>query len=174
MPGDNRAKKRYNPFHLLIQRLASTPAGARLVAPILHSVDGLVLRLSGGRASLTGLLAGAPVVVVTMTGAKSGLPRTLPLLCIRDEQEPGTFALIATNFGRPRYPAWYFNLRANPRAVCAVNGKKAEYLAHEASAEEYERFWCYAAQVFQGYTLYKERVHGRRIPIVVMRRTEDG
>ncbi len=39
---------------------------------------------------------------------------------------------------------------------------------HEARAEEYERVWRYAADTYLGYPLYKKRVGGRSIPIMVM------
>jgi deazaflavin-dependent oxidoreductase (nitroreductase family) len=100
---------------------------------------------------MTGTLAGLPVVILTTTGAKSRLPRTLPLLCIRDERNATTFALVASNWGQSRYPAWYFNLKAHPRAIGSIRGQAETYVVHEASGEEYERFWQYAANTYMGY-----------------------
>ncbi len=108
-------------------------------------------------------------MMLTTTGAKSGLPRTVPLLYIRDENHPNSFALIATNWGQRTYPAWYFNLKANPEALCVIEGKAGSYLAHEAAGDEYDRFWQYATNTYFGYTLYKQRISGRRIPIMVMK-----
>lgn len=106
--------------------------------------------------------------MLTSKGAKSGLLRTVPLLCIRDENEPDSFALIATNWGQKSYPAWYYNLKTNPEAVCTIEGKSGNYLAHEAQGEEYPRHWQNAANTYFGYPLYKQRISGRRIPIMVM------
>jgi deazaflavin-dependent oxidoreductase (nitroreductase family) len=161
-------KKQYGPLQELIQKITASAAGARLVAPVLHHFDRALLGLSRGRNSLTSMLAGAPVVLVTATGARSGLARTVPLLCIQDEDRPDVFALIATNFGRDNFPGWYHNLKANPRAVCAIGGHSKGYLAHEASGEEYARFWQWAVDTYFGYALYKQRVHARHIPIMVM------
>jgi len=61
-----------------------------------------------------------------------------------------------------------FNLKANPRAVGAIRGQIETYIAHEASGEEYDRFWQYAANTYPGYPLYKHRVGARRIPIMIM------
>lgn len=108
------------------------------------------------------------MVFVTMTGARSGLTRTVPLLCIRDERDPSTFALIATNWGQARYPAWYFNLKANPRVACTIAGKKGQYIAHETVDEEYARFWQLAVDTYAGYPSYRQRIHGRNIPIMVL------
>ena len=161
-------RKRYSFFHVLVQKIGSSRFGARFYARTLHHFDRVAFRLSSGRATLTSSLAGLPVVLLTTTGAKSGLPRTLPLLCIRDERNPDTFALVASNWGQTQYPAWYFNLKANPRAVGAIRGQIETYIAHEASDEEYDRFWQYAANTYPGYPLYKHRVGARRIPIMIM------
>lgn len=161
-------EKKYAPFQVLMHKIGSSTPGAWLYARTLHISDGIVLRLSGGRMTMTSLLSGLPVVIVTTTGAKSGLARTVPLLCIRDEDNPANFAIIATNWGQKRYPAWYFNLKANPQATCSIAGKVATYLAHEAADEEYTRFWDYAVHTYRGYPLYKQRIHGRKIPIMVM------
>jgi deazaflavin-dependent oxidoreductase (nitroreductase family) len=117
---------------------------------------------------MTSLFTGLPVVILTSQGAKSGLPRTVPLFCIRDESNPASFALIGTNFGQKHYPAWYFNLKAHPKAVCSIAGQTGHYLAHEAQAEEYDRFWQSASDTYLGYPIYKQRIIGRRVPIVVM------
>jgi len=151
-----------------MQKIAASQPGSWFYARTLHHFDRLFLRLSGGRMTMTSLVAGLPMVIVTTTGAKSGLPRTLPLVCVRDESEPGTFALIASNWGQERYPAWYFNLKANPRATCSIAGEAGEYMAHEATGEEYARFWQSAADAYFGYPLYKQRISGRNIPVMVM------
>ncbi|MEW5873465.1 MAG: nitroreductase family deazaflavin-dependent oxidoreductase [Chloroflexota bacterium] len=152
-----------------MQRIAASKPGAWFYSRTLHHFDRLFLKLSGNRVAMTSLVAGLPVVILTSKGAKSGLPRTVPLLCIQDESEPGSFALIATNWGQKPYPSWYFNLKANPEATCSIAGKAGKYLAHEAQGEEYERFWEYALNTYLGYPLYKERIVGRSIPVLVMK-----
>ena len=161
--------RRYSPFHALVQRLAASPPGSWLLAHLLRYADRLVIWLCAGRASLTSILAGVPVVMVTTTGARSRRPRTSPLLPIRDPAEEGRFALIASNFGQHHFPAWYFNLKKKPQAVIAADGQAQTYLAHEAAGDEYDRFWSYAVDTYFGYALYKQRA-GRRIPIMVMER----
>lgn len=162
------AKRRYSLFHLCVQKLASSRPVSWFLARTLHHVDHVVLKLTGARATATSFLAGAPIVWVTTTGAKSGAPRTLPLLCIRDGHAPHTFALIASNWGQRRHPAWYWNLKARPRVTCTLDGKTGPYLAHEASAEEYDQFWQSAVDTYLGYALYRQRAGGRHIPIVVL------
>jgi deazaflavin-dependent oxidoreductase (nitroreductase family) len=151
-----------------VQGVASSRLGAWFFSRTLHHLDRLLLRLTGGRTTMTGTLAGLPVVVLTTTGARSGLPRTLPLLCVRDELSPNTFAVVASNWGGRHHPAWYLNLKANPRAVVSVGGQVGEYVAREASGGEYGRLWRLAEDTYAGFRLYKARARERRIPIVIM------
>lgn len=163
------AAKSYGPFHAFMQRLASTRFGSWYFSKTLQPMDAIYLRL-GGKRPASRILAGLPVVVVTARGAKSGKPRSVPLVYIRDEDNPDQFALVATNFGRAQYPAWYGNLKANPDALGTIDGDTKRYLAHEAEGEEYARFWRLAEDTYHGYPKYRERIAGRRkIPIMVMR-----
>jgi deazaflavin-dependent oxidoreductase (nitroreductase family) len=156
----------------LVRSLAATAPAAWALGRVLRYLDRLMLRISGGRVTLTSLLAGVPVVMVTTTGAHSGQQRTSPLLPIRADGDRDCFALVASNWGQHRTPAWYFNLRANARAVCTVGQETGSYRAHEASEEEYERFWKAATELYAGYVQYRQRA-GRRIPIMVMERIRD-
>lgn len=160
--------KNSNPFQVVVKRIAGSSPGAWFFARTLHHLDAISLRLSAGRMNMTSLFTGIPLVIVTTTGAKTGLPRTVPLVCIHDECNPGSFALIASNWGQEHYPAWYFNLKANPCATCSIGTQTRQYFAHEATGEEYARFWQCAADAYIGYPLYRQRIHGRNIPIMVM------
>jgi deazaflavin-dependent oxidoreductase (nitroreductase family) len=163
----------YSPFHRLVQALAASRPGAWFFSRTLHYFDKLLLALSGGQLTVTSLLAGLPLVMVTTTGAKSGQPRTTPLICIQDPQVSGTFALIATNWGQAHYPGWYHNLKARPEATCRLRGRTARYRAREAAGAEYDRFWGYATAAYHGYRLYRQRITGRHIPIMIMTPAEE-
>ncbi len=159
--------KKYRPFHTFIQRLAATAPGSWLLGHLLRYLDRFVIWLSAGRTSLTSILAGVPVIMVTTTGAQSGQPRTTPLLPVRDPAQSARFALIASNWGQQRLPSWYHNLKNNPHAMCRVDGHVESYGAREVAGEEYERLWEYAVDTYFGYALYRERA-GRHIPILVL------
>lgn len=160
--------KNYPFIHSMNQKIAASRPGAWLYARTLPSFDRAFMALSGGRMSMTGLLAGLPVVWVTAIGAKSGRTRTVPILCIPHDSDSSAFGLIASNFGQRNHPAWYYNLKANPRATCRLKGHTGEYMAREAGGEEYERIWERGASIYLGYPLYKERVGQRTIPILVL------
>lgn len=148
-----------------VQRLASTRAGAWLFARTAHRLDLPLIHLSKGRYSLTGILAGLPVVTLTAVGARSGRPRTLPLVAIQDGEK---VVLIASNFGRPHHPAWYHNLRANPEARLTSHGRAGTYIAREATGAERERYWGQAVDLYPGYTVYQARAGGGAIPVMVL------
>ena len=147
---------------------ASQPSVIAVSSRTQHHADRLVLRLSGNRTTLSAWLAGVPIVMLTTTGAKSGQPRTLPLLCITAATQPDQFAIIGTNWGQPNRPGWYFNLRRNPEASGVINGVTAIYRAHEAMGDEYAFWWQAAVKIYPAYELYKQRVGDRPIPIMVL------
>jgi deazaflavin-dependent oxidoreductase (nitroreductase family) len=134
----------------------------------MHHLDRGALRLSGGRWTVSGLLTGLPVVMLTTMGARSGQPRSVPLLYIRDAAQPEVFALIATRWGQGGAPAWYYNLKANPRATGVIDGVRGTYVAREATGAEYDRYWRLGAETYIGYPRYKARLGERHIPIMVL------
>jgi deazaflavin-dependent oxidoreductase (nitroreductase family) len=152
-------------WHSLVQRIAATFFGSWLLADNLHRIDHPFLRLSGGRTSLTGILAGLPVVVLTATGAKSGKPRIKPLAALFDEDK---VILIASYLGNPRHPAWYYNLKANPKVRLNVAGEEKTYIAREAQGEERQRYWAQAVDLYFGYEIYQKKAGKRKIPVMVL------
>jgi deazaflavin-dependent oxidoreductase (nitroreductase family) len=165
-------KPNYSFLNILIQRISSTRVVSGFFARNLHRIDGFYLKLSHGRRTLTQVLSGLPVVLLTTTGARSGLLRTMPLACIPDPDQPKRFAVVASNLGQTRHPAWYYNLKAHPRATGVIDGQVKPYVAHEANNEEFARFWKIAIDIYPGYQLYQKRLGKRRIPIMVLTEEE--
>jgi deazaflavin-dependent oxidoreductase (nitroreductase family) len=148
------------------QRVAASRYGSKLAARLLPRIDRTVLRLSGNRCTVSSALSHVPVVMLTTTGARTGLPRTVPLLAFPDGDK---VALIASSFGNSKHPAWYLNLCANPRATLAFHGEPARpYTAREAHGAEREAHWQRAARAYPGYNAYQERTGGREIPVLVL------
>lgn len=132
---------------------------------LLPPLDRMVYRATGGRYMAASVLAGLPMIELTTIGAKSGQPRTTPLLALQD----GTrYVVIASSFGKPNHPAWYHNLRANPQVTVRRGQQTAPYQARTAEGDERTRYWQLANQVYPGYNLYAERAGGRVIPVVVL------
>jgi deazaflavin-dependent oxidoreductase (nitroreductase family) len=152
-------------FHTFVKRIAATPIVTQLVRPFIASVDSVILRLTRNRYSLTGLMMGTTIITLTTIGAKSGQPRAVPLVALEDGEK---IIVIASNFGRTKHPAWYYNLRAHPEATVTLRGQTRHYVAHEASAREREQYWQRATSLYGGYGAYKERAGAREIPILVL------
>jgi deazaflavin-dependent oxidoreductase (nitroreductase family) len=146
-------------------RAASTSLGSALGARVMHHLDRLTYALSGGRTTLSSIISAQPIFLLTTIGAKTGAPRTVPLLGIRDGEH---VILIASNWGQRHHPAWYYNLRAHPDAMLVLNGQRAHYRARAASGAERKKYWQRAVNAYAGYAAYEKRTNGRAIPIMVL------
>ena len=154
---------RQNAFNRLLHHITMSKIGLALFIPTAHHLDRVMLALTGGRYTSFGLFGGALVVMVGMTGAKSGLPRSLPLMAIPQGED---LLLIASNWGQARNPGWYYNLRANPRVTITYRGQTEAYLARELQGEAREQAFELAYQVYRGYRLYRVRAAPREIPVL--------
>jgi len=151
-------------FQKLIHRFLLLIPISALLAKILHPADSFLLRLTNERHTFSELV-GLPIVQVTTIGAKTGLPRDVPLVGVIDRE---TIALIASNFGGKHNPGWYYNLKAKPECVVRFRGRSRTYVARETSGDEYEHYWKIAVSYYAGYEKYKERASNRCIPVMVL------
>lgn len=147
-----------------LQRFLMMRPVTSFLAPILCHADTLLLRLSGGRLDFS-RAAGLPVIELTTVGAKTGELRTLPLSGCPDGKK---IILVASNFGRERNPAWYYNLKANPECMVKKKGFSGTYLARETDGEEREHYWNLAVSYYIGFEAYRQRASHRKIPVMVL------
>ena len=148
-----------------LRRAAGTRPMAWFFARVLHRIDRPLIRMFGGLTSLTTLLTGLPIVELTTTGARSGLPRTMPIVGVPDGER---LVLVASNYGNPHHPAWYHNLRAHPECTVRFRGEQRAMRAYEAEGEERERLWALDLTVYPARAAYARRAAGRRIPVMVL------
>jgi deazaflavin-dependent oxidoreductase (nitroreductase family) len=146
-------------------RIAVSVVGATLGSRLVHHLDRLALRWSHGRFTLTTLLTGLEVLNLTTIGAKSGQPRTVPLLAIPHREDQ--FILIASNWGQTKNPAWYHNILATPQVTVTKNGRSQPHHARITTGGERETCWQIALQTYPGYAAYKQRTP-RQIPVIVL------
>lgn len=125
---------------------------AWLYARIQPPVDRWVFRLTRGRATASSWASGLPVVMLTTAGARTGRRRSQPVLGLPDGDR---LVVIASNYGRPRNPAWYYNLRASRRAWVTADGEIYEVEARELTGEERERCFDRAARMYPGFMHYR-------------------
>lgn len=161
--------RRVNVFHRAMRRVSLVWPMSLLVVHALHHIDRLVFRLTKGRRTLTSVIAGLPVIMLTTIGAKSGERRTIPVLGFTDGDG---MVVVADNHGQRRNPAWYHNLRANPRAEIMEEGETRVLRAREAEGGERERLWRKGIEIFPGWVVFQRRAANRRIPVIVLEADE--
>ncbi|MFF1732196.1 nitroreductase family deazaflavin-dependent oxidoreductase [Streptomyces sp. NPDC058247] len=139
----------------LLQKVSSTRAFARVAPHFIPAMDRTVHRLTRGKVLLSAQML--PGVILTVRGAKSGLPRRTPLACM-PEEEADTWLLIGSNFGRPGHPAWTANLLAHPDADINWKGEDIPVTARLLDSGEREEAWAAALTFWPPYAKYQARV----------------
>ncbi len=101
-----------------------------------------------------------PSLTLHTVGARSGEPRTTPLMCLPEPD--GTIVVVGSNFARPTHPAWTFNLLAHPDAEIDFRGERRAVRAQVIDGSEREAVWQRLEQQWPGYRDY-ERSSGREL-----------
>jgi deazaflavin-dependent oxidoreductase (nitroreductase family) len=94
-------------------------------------------RARGGHVS--GPLADTPLILVHHIGARSGIERVVPLAYL--PRPDGQFVIIASHGGSPRHPAWYYNLKANPKITVEVGAETFRVTAQELDTAARTAAW---------------------------------
>ncbi len=109
---------------------------------------------------------GAPLILLTTTGAKSGQPRIAPLVYTTDGDR---MVVLASKAGAPTNPDWYHNLVANPTATVETGSETFSVRASVAEGAERQRLYDQQAAQMPGFAEYQRKTT-RQIPVVVMER----
>jgi deazaflavin-dependent oxidoreductase (nitroreductase family) len=120
-----------------------------------------IYRLTGGR--LMGAFQGRPVMLVSMTGAKSGKTRTIPLMYVPYKEG---VIVVGSQGGAPRSPVWVENLKKHPDVVVQYGNKKLKLRARLVSDAEKAQLWPICVQHYREYDDYQKRTD-RNIPVFV-------
>jgi deazaflavin-dependent oxidoreductase (nitroreductase family) len=121
-------------------------------------------RANHGRVS--GPFEGAPLVILHTVGARSGEPRTNIMMCLADGDR---YLLFASNAGADTHPAWYFNIRANPRVRIEVGDDDFDAKATELTGAERDEKYAEQARRYPGFAEYEQKT-SRIIPVVALSR----
>ena len=124
-----------------------------------------LVRWSGGRITRSFLFTGGmPILVLTTTGRRTGKRRSTPVGYLPHR---GGYAVLASNAGSDRTPAWWLNLQAEAHARVLVGRTALPVLARPADAEEATTLWSTFARLNAGFDEYR-RLTDRDIPVVVL------
>ncbi len=113
-----------------------------------------------------GPFEGAPLLLLTTTGAKSGIARTTPVMYLPDGER---LIIFATKAGASTNPDWYHNLVAYSKATVEVGSETFEVTAVEVTDEERDQLYARQAALFPGFADYEAKTT-RRIPVIALRR----
>ena len=120
----------------------------------------------GNEGKVGGGFNGAPMVLLTTTGAKSGKRATTPLVYLKEGDRVFIFASMG---GAPTSPAWYHNLVANPRVSVEIGAESYEADAQVITGDERDRLFAAQVAVMPGFGEYQAKTT-RVIPVVELRR----
>ena len=115
-----------------------------------------------------GQLANMPVLLLTMTGAKSGRALTRPLVYTTDGDR---IVVIASFAGAPKNPSWYHNLVANPVATVELGSERFRVRAAVTAGEERQRLFTSQAAQMPIFAEYQTKTT-RQIPVLVLTRID--
>ncbi|MGB8365944.1 MAG: nitroreductase family deazaflavin-dependent oxidoreductase [Rhizomicrobium sp.] len=107
---------------------------------------------------------GAPILLLTTRGRRSGEARTIPI--IFTEYNNG-YAIIASKGGSPTHPKWYLNILENPNVQIQLKANRFDAVARTAESPEREQIWAEAVKTWPWYDEYQTRT-SRLIPVVVL------
>jgi deazaflavin-dependent oxidoreductase (nitroreductase family) len=109
---------------------------------------------------------GAPLLLLTTTGAKSGRAHTTPVMYLRDGDR---LVVIASKAGAPKNPAWFHNLVANPVVVVEIGDERFEARATVTSGEERATLFARQADARPQFREF-EAMTTREIPVIALTR----
>lgn len=149
----------------MTKRFAKTRAGGWLILNVFNKIDKRLMKLTNARLSTTvGTAMGKNAILLTCTGAASGVERDVPLLSTPSGDD---FVLVASRAGHNNNPAWYHNLKAHPTCLVRFRGKKVACVATEIEGAARDELWKLAAEQYPGYDTYAARTQ-RKIPVMLL------
>jgi deazaflavin-dependent oxidoreductase (nitroreductase family) len=128
----------------------------------------LIEEFRANEGKVGGMFAGAPLLLLTTTGARSGQPRVAPLAYTTDD---GRWVVIASKGGAPTHPDWFYNLRADPEVTVEVGTESFPARATITKGAERQRLFDQMAAKMPNFAEY-QRNTTRQLPVIVLERAD--
>jgi deazaflavin-dependent oxidoreductase (nitroreductase family) len=119
-----------------------------------------IYHISSGK--MGGSILGSPVLLLTVTGRKSGQPHTLPLAYVRHNNE---YLISASAAGADKNPIWLGNLEHNPQAKIEVDGKTFNVQATITTGDERTQLYELFKKQGSNFVEYEKKTT-RKIPVI--------
>jgi deazaflavin-dependent oxidoreductase (nitroreductase family) len=110
----------------------------------------------------SGPLAGHPLLVMTVTGAKSGKPRRAILTYTRDGED---YMVAGSAGGAPADPAWVNNIRVKPEVSLEIANRTFPATARIVDDADHDRLWDAHVAALPHFGEYPKKA-GRVIPMI--------
>ena len=112
-----------------------------------------------------GMFAGADILLLHHTGARSGVERINPLAY---QRVGDSFAVFASKAGAPGNPDWYHNLLAHPDTSVEVGTGTVKVRARVAEPAERDPIWERQKVRSPGFAEDEQKAAPRRIPVILL------
>jgi len=109
-----------------------------------------------------GAFAGAPVLLLHTTGAKTGRERVNPMMYLDLD---GHRYVFASKAGADTNPDWYWNLVAHTDVTVEVGTETYEVSARPVTGDDRDRVYSEQARRYPGFAEYEQKT-SRVIPVV--------
>jgi deazaflavin-dependent oxidoreductase (nitroreductase family) len=127
---------------------------------------GIIREFRTNEGRVGGPFEGAPLLLLTTTGARSGRARTNPLMYLRDGDR---LVVFASKGGAPTNPDWYQNVVANPDASVEVGTDRFPVRATVATGDERDELFAEQAKRYPQFAAYQAKTD-RTIPVIILER----
>jgi len=128
--------------------------------------DAIITEFRANNGVVGGPFAGAHLLILTTTGAKTGEPRVSPVMPISHD---GRLFIVASKAGADTNPAWFYNLVAHPKvfAELSIEGGVTTYDATAVVLDgpERQRVFDAIVKTNPGFGEYQKKT-SRVIPVV--------
>jgi deazaflavin-dependent oxidoreductase (nitroreductase family) len=107
---------------------------------------------------------GQSTLLLSVTGRKSGLIRTTPLVYFEDGSN---YVVVGSDGAARRDPQWWKNLQEKPQATVRVGRNKFSVRASLAAGAERARLWQIGISIIPAWAEYQTQTE-RILPVVVL------
>ncbi|KRC65618.1 hypothetical protein ASE12_13155 [Aeromicrobium sp. Root236] len=121
--------------------------------PQIMWVDNLIRRVTRGRLTLLDI-AGLPNLVLTVRGRKSGIPRSMPLLCVPDGRD---ILIAGSNFGGAKEPIWVKNVEATSEVTVYFRRRETPMVVRRLEGDERAAAWSLMVETWPNFLMYEKR-----------------
>jgi deazaflavin-dependent oxidoreductase (nitroreductase family) len=123
---------------------------------------GIIEEFRANDGKVGGMFEDAPLLILHTTGAKSGLPREMPLMYLDYNDRLFVFASKA---GAHSHPDWYYNAKTNPTVTIEIGTDRVDKTAVEVNPADRDVIYAEQASRFPRFAEYAAGT-GRVIPVI--------